>query len=88
VRAGLFVVILMVMWMSVRRMSVRPVTMVMCAAGRARVRMGTVFVMIVVVCMIGMRCMSMFMFMSMFMPVTVFMLVVVMRVRLSIKRCM
>jgi hypothetical protein len=86
VRAGLFVVILMVMWMSVRRMSVRPVTMVMCAAGRARVRMGTVFVMIVVVCMIGMRCMSMFM--SMFMPVTVFMLVVVMRVRLSIKRCM
>jgi hypothetical protein len=86
VRAGLFVVILMVMWMSVRRMSVRPVTMVVCAAGRARVRMGTVFVMIVVVCMIGMRCMSMFM--SMFMPVTVFMLVVVMRVRLSIKRCM
>jgi hypothetical protein len=86
VRAGLFVVILMVMWMIVRRMSVRPVTMVMCAAGRARVRMGTVFVMIVVVCMIGMRCMSMFM--SMFMPVTVFMLVVVMRVRLSIKRCM
>jgi hypothetical protein len=86
VRAGLFVVILMVMQVIVRRMSVRPVTMVMCAAGRARVRMGTVFVMIVVVCMIGMRCMSMFM--SMFMPVTVFMLVVVMRVRLSIKRCM
>jgi hypothetical protein len=86
VRAGLFAVILMVMQVIVRRMSVRPVTMVMCAAGRARVRMGTVFVMIVVVCMIGMRCMSMFM--SMFMPVTVFMLVVVMRVRLSIKRCM
>ncbi len=47
-------------------------------------RMGTVFVMIVVVCMIGMRCMSM----VMPVVVAVLVIVVVMRMGLSIKRRM
>jgi hypothetical protein len=61
-------------------MSVRPVIMVMSAAGRTCMRMGVVFVMTVVVCMIGMRCMAM----SMVVPV----IVIVMCMGLSIKRRM
>jgi hypothetical protein len=63
-------------------MSVRPVIMVMSAAGRTCMRMGVVFVMTVVVCMIGMRCMAM----SMVVPVIV--IVIVMCMGLSIKRRM
>ena len=86
VRVGLFLVMLVVMRVIVRRMSVRPVIMVMSAAGRTCMRMGVVFVMAVVVCMIGMRCMAMSMVVPV--PVPVIVIVIVMCMGLSIKRRM
>jgi hypothetical protein len=77
---------LVVMRVIVRRMSVRPVIMVMSAAGRTCMRMGVVFVMAVVVCMIGMRCMAMSMVVPV--PVPVIVIVIVMCMGLSIKRRM
>jgi hypothetical protein len=65
-------------------MSVRPVIMVMSAAGRTCMRRGLVFVMTVVVCMIGMRRMSM----AVPVIVIVIVIVIVMCMGLSIKRRM